>query len=167
MKRNRNTPAVGDIAPGFTLPDGVTRQEYRLAQWAGQDVLLVFFRGTWCPFCREQMRVLRDNHDRLHAGGVQAVGVICQSAGSVRRYLTANPLPFPVLVDESRNVAKTYGVHYWLRWEGINLATPSVFVIDSAGRVTFAHVGRNQTDLPVTAVIERFAGFLTAVPQSN
>ncbi len=166
MKRS-DTPHTGDIAPDFTLPDAATGQEYRRAQWAGEDVLLVFFRGTWCPFCREQMRVLRDNHDRLAAGGVRVAGIICQSAASVRRYLEANPLPFPLLVDESRSVAKAYGVHYWLSWEGVNLASPAVFILDATERITFVHVGRNMSDLPVTAVIERFVGFLGAVPDSN
>lgn len=151
---------IGDTAPDFTLPDAATGQEYRLAQWAGRDVLLVFFRGTWCPFCREQMRLLRDNEHRLTASGVQAVGVLCQSRASLRRWLEDHPQPYPLLADEGRDVAKAYRVHYWLSWEGVNLARPSVFILDGERRLTFCHIGRNMADLSVTAVMERFIGFL-------
>lgn len=163
----RHTSKVGDTAPDFTLPDGATGQERHLAQWVGQDVLLVFFRGTWCPFCRRQMRVLTENHARLTAGGVQVVGVVCQEAASVRRWLHNNPLPFPLLVDESRAVAKAYGVHYWLSWEGFNLAKPSLFILDRTRKITFGHVGAHMRDLPLTLVLERFIAFLDAGNQAS
>ena len=153
-----------EIAPDFTLPDAASGQDYRLLQWRGRDVLLVFFRGTWCPFCREQMRVLTQSHAQLHGGGIQVVGVVCQNKASVARWVAANPLPFPLLVDETRQVARAYGVHYRVSLEGFNLARPSLFVIDGGGRITFRHVGRNMRDLPVTTVLERFVGLLGNPP---
>lgn len=160
MKPQSAALSVGDKAPDFALPDAAAGQEYSLPHGTGQDLLLVFFRGTWCPFCQEQMRVLVENHARLTRSDVRVVGVVCQNAASVQRFVQANPLPFPLLVDERRTVAKAYGVHYWLSWEGINLATPALFIVDGAGRIVFRHVGRNMRDLPITAVLERFIGFL-------
>ena len=160
MRGRDHGPKVGDTAPDFTLPAAMDGQEYRLRQWAGQDVLLVFFRGTWCPFCREQMQILRERHDTLAAAGVQVVGVVCQNRASVRRFLEAAPLPFPLLVDARRDVAHAYGVHYWLSLEGFHLAKPALFILDGAGRITFRYVGANMGDLPLTSVLERFIGFL-------
>jgi peroxiredoxin Q/BCP len=150
----------GDPALDFVLPDPVTGSDVGLSDFRQRDVLLVFFRGTWCPFCHAQMRTLRENHSRLSGANIAVVGIVCQSAASVKRYLNHNPLPFPLLVDESREVAKAYGTHYWLSLEGANLSNPAVFVLDREGRITFAHVGRNMRDLPVTAVLERFVAFL-------
>lgn len=154
---------AGDTAPLFALPDARDPDKSRmvsLSQFAGQDVLLIFFRGTWCPFCREQMRVLTENQARLEAARMQVIGVVCQSRASAGRWLAANPLPFPLLADERRAVARAYGVHYYLSLEGFNLARPSLFILDRAGIVTFAYVGRNMTDLPVTSVIEKFVVLL-------
>lgn len=160
--RTPSRPEVGASAPDFALPDPMTGQIVHLADSRGRDVLLVFFRGTWCPFCREQLRVLTENDARLKAAGIATVGVVCQSAGTVRRYLQSAPVPFPLLVDETRAVAKAYGVHYWLSLEGFNLANPSLFILDRAGNITFAHRGRNMRDLPVTDVLERFVALLGA-----
>ena len=160
MERTNQGVAVGDAAPDFTLADAASGDEYRLRQWAGQDVLLVFFRGTWCPFCREQMRLLAREHELLAARGVQVVGVICQRATSVRTWVEANPLPFPLLADERRTVARAYGVHYWLSWDGVNLARPALFILDREQKITFRYVGANMRDLPLTTVLERFLGYL-------
>jgi peroxiredoxin Q/BCP len=157
--RPRSGLRVGETAPEFTLPDGATGAPVALAAVSGgRDTLLVFFRGTWCPFCREQMRVLTASQNRLARAEVSVVGVVCQSAGSVRRFLEARSLPFPLLVDESRSVAKAYGVHYRLSWEGFNLAAPSLFVLDRTGRITFCHVGAHMRDLPLLPILERFVG---------
>lgn len=149
----------GSVAPDFTLPDGATGEERTLAELsAGHDTLLVFFRGTWCPFCRDQMTVLAENEERLRRAEVRVVGVVCQGRGSVGRFLAGRPLPFPLLCDERRTVARTYGTHYWLAWEGAHLSHPALFVLDTHRRVTFAHVGRGMADLPVSAILEKILG---------
>lgn len=153
---------IGDDAPPFTLTDTVTNKEVSLSEFVGKDTFVIFFRGTWCPFCREQMTFLRRNHATLQQAGIAVVGIVCQSPASVRNYLAQNPLPFPMLVDSSRSVAKAYGTHYWVSPEGINLAQPSLFILDRAQKITYAHVGRNMRDLPVTYVVEKFIGMLPA-----
>ena len=165
QETGRTPVRVGDAAKDFTLPDPMAGAAVNLSVYrAERDMLLVFFRGTWCPFCREQMRVLRDNYDRLSAANVAVLGIVCQSQESVRHYLEAAPLPFPLLTDETRDVARDFGVHYRFSLEGVNLAHPSIFVLNGEGIVTFVHVGRNMRDLPVTTVIERFVNFLQAAP---
>lgn len=41
------TPAVGSVAPDFTLPDQDARPVTRSTAYAGGPVLLVFYRGHW------------------------------------------------------------------------------------------------------------------------
>ncbi|MBC8104617.1 MAG: redoxin domain-containing protein [Cytophagales bacterium] len=157
----RTSPlSVGESAPDFDLPDTVCGSTIRLSGLQGESVLLVFFRGTWCPYCRKQMDVLTTSQPRLIAAGIQTLGIVCQSAGSVERYLRDHPIPFPLLVDETRAAAKQYGVHYWLSREGFNLANPSLFILDREHRILFAYRGKNMSDLPVAAVLDKFVGLL-------
>ena len=154
------SPEVGDLAPDFSLCQPLSETLIRLADYDGQDVLLVFFRGTWCPNCRKQFQVLTENQERLRKAHIVTVGVICQGEGSVRRYLQENPLPFPLLIDGKRAVAKRYGVHYWFSLEGFNLANPALFILDRSRRITFAYRGKNQFDLPLSAILEKFIALL-------
>lgn len=151
---------VGRPAPDFALPDPVSGGTVSLGDFAGRDVLLIFLRGTWCPFCVEQLRNLTAQHERLTACGISVVAVVCQAQATVRRYLKVRPVPFPVLCDGSRAVAKAYGTHYWLTHEGFNLSHPALFVLDRAGRVTFQHVGRSMGDLPVSFLLDKFCSLL-------
>lgn len=152
---------VGHPAPPFTLEDAVTGASVTLSDFAGSDTLVLFLRGTWCPNCRGQLALLRENVPKLERAGVRVVAIACQGVGSLRRYLEGDPMPFPVLADARRDAAKAYRTHYWLSAEGINLSQPALFILDRSHVVTFAHVGRNQRDLPVGDLLDRFLAFLS------
>ena len=51
----------------------------------------------------------------------------------MRRYVEETGLPFDILIDETRDVAKSYGV--WHAWglDAYNIARPAVFLIDRSG----------------------------------
>ncbi|MBC8138037.1 MAG: peroxiredoxin family protein [Fibrella sp.] len=154
------SPLLGRLAPAFVLPDPVTKNSVALASFAGQDVLLLFLRGTWCPFCVQQLQVLKDNFEKLRSTNVAVVAVVCQSQITVNLFLKGYPLPFPLLCDGSRAVAKQYGTHYWLSHEGFNLSHPALFILDKTQTVTFAHVGRSMSDLPASRILEKFPALL-------
>jgi peroxiredoxin len=63
---------------------------------------------------------------------------------------------YPILADADHAVADAYGVFNLL---GDGVATPSVFVIDSAGRIVWSHVGKDASDRPSPPEI------LTHLPQ--
>ena len=50
-----------------------------------------------------------------------------------------------VLADPDHRVADAYGVYNLLN-DGV--ATPSVFIIDQAGRITWSHIGQTISDRP-------------------
>lgn len=157
----KNTsPLIGKPAPRFALPDPVTKNTVALESFAGRDVLLLFLRGTWCPFCVKQLQVLKDNFEKLHSANVAVVTVACQSQITVNLFLKGFPLPFPLLCDGNRAVAKEYGTHYWLSHEGFNLSHPALFILDKTHTITFAHVGRSMSDLPVSHILEKFVALL-------
>ena len=52
---------------------------------------------------------------------------------------------YPVLADPAHRVAEAFGVYNLFN---DNLAAPSVFIIDTDGRIVWSHVGRNSGDRP-------------------
>jgi len=157
----RAASRLGQIAPSFTLPNPVNGDTVSLADFDGKDVLLVFLRGTWCPYCILQLNVLRENFALLQKANIAVVALICQSQFTVRQFLKTNPLPFPLLCDGSRAIARAYGTHYWLSHEGFNLSHPALFILDQKHSITFAHIGRSMSDLPVSAILDKFLAFLS------
>ena len=79
---------------------------------------------------------------------MQVVAVVAQSSVVVRRYIEESGLPFNILVDESREVLKAYGVWHRLGLDAWNIARPALFLIDSSGRIHYSFVGDSQEEFP-------------------
>lgn len=74
--------------------------------------------------------------------------VLAQRADHVRRYIEDTGLPFNVLIDESREVAKRYGVWHRVGLDAWNIARPAAFLIDRAGIVRSIFVAERQDEFP-------------------
>ena len=74
--------------------------------------------------------------------------VVAQNSGAVRRYVEETGLPFNILVDESREVTKRYGVWHRMGLDAWNIARPALFVIDKGGVIREIFVGESQEEFP-------------------
>jgi methyl-accepting chemotaxis protein len=79
---------------------------------------------------------------------VQVAAIVAQRSEVVRRYVEETGLPFNVLIDQSRDVAKAYGVWHRVGLDAWNIARPALFLVDRAGAIRFSHIGRSQDDFP-------------------
>jgi methyl-accepting chemotaxis protein len=77
---------------------------------------------------------------------VQVVVVVAQSSAAVRRYVEDAGLPFNILVDESRDVLRAYGVWHRLGLDAWNIARPALFLIDQSGSIHYSFIGENQRE---------------------
>jgi peroxiredoxin len=66
----------------------------------------------------------------------------------VREYLAKRPLPFPVLVDGSREVSKAYGVWHRIGIDAWNIARPALFLVARDRSIARTFVARKQTEFP-------------------
>lgn len=84
---------------------------------------------------------------------------MAQKAEAVRRYIEETGLPYDILIDETREVAKSYGV--WHAWglDAYNIARPAVFLIDHSGVIRYSFIGKRQDQYPsqeeITSQIDR------------
>ena len=76
------------------------------------------------------------------------MAVVAQNSSVVRRYVEDAGLPFHILVDESREVTKRYGVWHRLGLGAWNISRPALFVIDRTGVVRSVFVGESQEEFP-------------------
>ena len=86
---------------------------------------------------------------------MSVVAVVAQNSAVVRRYVEDAGLPFNILVDESRDVTKRYGVWHRLGLEAWNISRPALFVIDRTGVIKEVFVGESQEEFPGREEIER------------
>jgi peroxiredoxin len=147
------TQSALTTAPPFTLPNQKGQVKALQDYLAAGPVLLAFHRGTWCPNCRRKFGELAQHSPEYVARGLQVVTVVAQSSDVVRRYVEDQGLPFNILIDESRDVLKAYGVWHRLGLDAWNIARPALFVIDRGGRIHYSFVGDRQDEFPAHETI--------------
>ena len=106
---------------------GVNGGPMALANHRGEPVL-VHFWATWCPVCRledDSIASIAEDHR------VISIASTSGSPAEVKSYLEENGLQMPVMMDESGDLARHWGV------QGV----PATFVIDSQGRIDYATKG--------------------------
>jgi glutaredoxin-dependent peroxiredoxin len=74
--------------------------------------------------------------------------VLAQNRDAVRRYIEETGLPFDILIDERRDMARAFGVWHRLGIDAWNIARPAVFLIEPDGRISYSFVGDNQREYP-------------------
>lgn len=112
-------------APDFKLADtygdSVTLSSYK------QPVLL-FFWTTWCPFCRKELRALKDKYEELFKNGVELLAIdVGEPQERVKNYIKNYALPFKVFLDTDTEVAHSYNI----------LGVPTYILIDKKGNISF------------------------------
>lgn len=119
-------------APDFTLVDQYG-ETHSLSDYKGQIIFLNFW-ATWCPPCREELPYIEELYREYQEAGddsVAFVGVTFPGLGSekdvegVKAFLTENDYTFPVLMNESADLAESYYI----------TAFPTTFIIDADGNV--------------------------------
>ena len=74
--------------------------------------------------------------------------MVAQSSEVVRRYIEETGLPFNILIDESRDVLKAYGVWQRIGLYAWNIARPALFLIDTYGTIRYSFIGDSQEEFP-------------------
>jgi len=74
--------------------------------------------------------------------------VLPQKRDAVRRYIEETGLPFDILIDERREMAKAYGVWHRIGIDAWNIARPAVFLIEPDASIRYSFIGDNQRQYP-------------------
>jgi peroxiredoxin len=135
---------AGQAAPNFTLPSA-TAEPVALAQLLQHgSVVLVFYRGNWCPYCNVQLRAYQQLMPELAQHGTTLVAVSPQTPDLTSLTASEKQLSFPVLSDVGNVVARQYGLAYKV---GAEVAD----TLRSVGIDLAAYNGTADDELPLTA----------------
>jgi peroxiredoxin Q/BCP len=121
------TLAEGTQAPDFELPDENGRPVRLGDLLADGPVVLFFYPAAMTPGCTKEGCHFRDLATEFKEVGAQRVGISTDPVARQRRFADEHAFDFPLLSDESGEVATAYGVRR-------RLVTPvkrATFVIDT------------------------------------
>jgi peroxiredoxin Q/BCP len=134
-------PAVGAIAPDFTLPGVVVKNgetvthHFTLSERRGSPLVLAFYPADNSPACSAQLCSYQDEWEQFHSLGADVWGISRQDPSSHERFARKKSLGFPLLADERGDVIAAYGVGL----VGLGVRR-SIFIINEEGRIHWKHV---------------------------
>lgn len=147
---------VGDKAPNFTLSNAKGDDVTLYNELKKGPVILMWYRGGWCPYCNLTLKAMQDMLPLYQAGGAQLLALTPEAQDKSMSTKEKNDLEFEVLSDLDNSIAKDYGVVFQLTDEvkayyqdgfGLSdyngndkgeLPLAATYVIGTNGKITYA-----------------------------
>lgn len=129
----------GDVAPDFSLTD-LEGNDYTLYEHlAGKAHLLVFW-SIFCEPCKAEMPLIQRVYEEYRERGLEVLAIAMDGeplAKSIQGLVKQQGYTFQVFIDqmtedESFVAADPFGV----------AGTPTLYLVNQEGKITFAEVGR-------------------------
>jgi peroxiredoxin len=156
----KTTPLqVGDVVPDAPLkaPDGDSISLHRAI--GNQPTALVFYRGSWCPYCTRHLAELRQVKDELDALGYELLALSMDKPEAIDEMIRGKSLDYAILSDANAHAAYRFGVAFRMPQDDVDaykadydidleaasgkdhhvLPVPAVFLIDADKTVRYVY----------------------------
>lgn len=131
----QNTTPLGTPAPNFTLPDVVSGKTFTLFEQPAAKALLIMFICRHCPYVVHVRPTILQFAQEFQPQGARFVAISSNDASTypddapdkLREMAIEHTFPFPVLYDETQEVARAYDAQ----------CTPDFFLYDAKRKLAY------------------------------
>ena len=153
---------VGDAAPMFTAKDQNGKTVKLKDALKKGPVVMMFYRGQWCPFCNKQLSHFSDSLQMIMAKGASIMALTPETGENVKRTIEKTKASFPVLEDAGMAIMKMYKVNfavdentiakykgYGIDFDkangsnGANLPVPATYIIGIDGLIKYVFFNKD------------------------
>ena len=147
---------TGDKAPLFEVADNSGKLFNLKDQLAKGEVVIIFYRGQWCPFCNKELGRLNDSLSLIIARGASVIAISPETYANVEKTVEKTHASFPIISDSSMTIMKQYKVDFsvdegtqkkYLEYgidfskangsNGANLPVPATYIIGKNGLIKY------------------------------
>lgn len=161
---------VGEDAPEIVAVDQNGKQIDSKIILKNKKILLIFYRGNWCPYCNKHLSSLQEHLQAFEEKGVYVVVVSPESEERTKETATQLATSFSIVHDSGNNIMNDYKVafevneetvpnHYEMLSQKLTtynvdnnnvLPVPATYLIDQDGKIQYVHYDpdyKNRSDL--------------------
>jgi len=150
--------AANETAPAFSGVDQNGKKIVLKDLLKKGSVVLVFYRGEWCPYCNKQLMQLQDSLALIIKKGASLIAVSPEKAEKITKTIQKTKATYSILSDDSLKIMSAYKVAFELdekttkKYKGYginlqemngnngnNLPVPAVYIIDKSGKITYRY----------------------------
>jgi peroxiredoxin len=127
-----------NVAPGGVV---MTREGTQLEienLWKDNRVVLVFYKGHWCPHCQHQLAELEKYRPEITGMKATVAAISTDTTEDAKALREQLHLGFELYSDTALQVISRFGVEDY----GTQVSLPATFVIEKGGAISYRKVGR-------------------------
>lgn len=103
---------INSKAPDFRATDQYGK-EIRLKEILKDSlVVLIFYRGQWCPYCNRQLKKLEDSLQLIKNKGARLIAITPEKPEFVSKTIEKTKASYPLLYDKEMKIMKAYSVAF-------------------------------------------------------
>jgi peroxiredoxin len=164
---------VNQNAPDFTAKDQNGNTVNLKSLLSKGSVVLVFYRGEWCPYCNKYLSELEQSLTELTKKGASVIAVTPEIPEYIAKSIEKTKASFPILHDNGLKIMKSYDVAYKLddktanKYKRLkidlneingdvnreNLPVPAVYVINKQGLIVYKFFDPDYTNRAPISII--------------
>lgn len=156
---NNDHLQVGELAPRITGVDQYGKNIDSETILKKQKILLLFYRGNWCPYCKKHLKKLSDNLDILTKKGYYVVVITPEKVEKTKETSGLVSAGYSIVHDSENKIMNAYKVAFEVNDKNVTsyygytkkkvakyntenntvLPVPATYIIDQDGKISFVH----------------------------
>ena len=103
---------VGTSAPLFKALDADSNTFNLETSLQQKPVVLIFYRGFWCPVCNKHLGSIQDSLSMIEASGAKVIAISPEKPDYLNKMAEKTGAEFTLLYDEGYKIANAYDVTF-------------------------------------------------------
>ena len=121
-------------------------------------VVIIFYRGYWCPYCNKELQKLEDSLQLIKEKGAQLIAITPEKQEGIAKTIEKTKASYPIITDDELKIMKAYDVAYQVdtktidrykmasidlaanngqKPEAVYLPVPAVYIIGKDGEIKY------------------------------
>lgn len=156
--RTNDQLVEGNVLPSFEVLN-TDKEKVEVPFKSGESLLIMFFRGNWCPLCMAQIKEISRKYQEIDELGTKILLVSPQPIRHTKSLAKRFKVPFTFLIDQDNKASKKLGIFHssgtpmGLEVFGYERDTvmPTVIMTDESGKIIFSDLTENYRVRPEPA----------------
>jgi len=150
---------IGESAPQIIGVDQFNKSINSDIILKKKKILLVFYRGNWCPYCKKHLASLQDNLKEITEKGVYVIVVTPEKVEKIQETTKKLNANFSILHDVDNRIMNTYKVAFEVNKQNVPnyldatlkvineynesqnnvLPVPATYIINTSKKIEYVH----------------------------
>jgi peroxiredoxin len=143
-------------------------------------VVLIFYRGYWCPYCSRELKKLEDSLQLITDKGAQLIAVTPEKSEGISKTIEKTNATYSIIADKDMKIMKAYDVAYQVddkaiarykmagidlpknneqKPDAVYLPVPAVYIIGKDGEIKYRFFNEDyKKQAPVKDILDNLTG---------